>query len=109
MTNNKERQISSLVEQYQHAFEKYGDAPSGVMWPRGRQAERFDALTSHFSGDNFSVLDYGCGLAHLKTYLDRRFSRYEYLGVDIVPEFVGAVAAKYPDARLQLIQSHEDV
>lgn len=109
MTGNKVASAPSLVEQYQRAFAAHGDTPAGVMWPRGRQALRFDALTQHFSGDGFSVLDYGCGLAHLKAYLDQRFSRYEYHGADLVPEFVNTVTAKYPDARVQLVRSHADV
>jgi hypothetical protein len=111
MTENKVQDglTSCLVEQYQHAFAVHGDTPAGVMWPRGRQSLRFDALTRHFSGDDFSVLDYGCGLAHLKAYLDQRFSRYEYYGADLVPEFVKAVKTKYPDSRMQLVRSHADV
>lgn len=111
MTDNKVTVVSapSLIEQYQRAFSEHGDSPAGVMWPRGRQALRFDALTRHFSGDGFSVLDYGCGLSHLKEYLDQRFKRYEYLGADLVPEFVRAASAKHPDARVELVRSHADV
>jgi hypothetical protein len=111
MTDNKVKVVSapSLIEQYQRAFSEHGDTPAGVMWPRGRQALRFDALTRHFSDDGFSILDYGCGLSHLKEYLDQRFKRYEYLGADLVPEFVRAATTKYPDARVVLVRSHADV
>jgi hypothetical protein len=109
MTDNKEASAPCLIEQYQRAFAAHGDTPAGVLWPRGRQVLRFDALTRHFSGNGFSVLDYGCGLAHLKAYLDQRFSRYEYYGADLVPEFVQTVAAKYPSAKVQLVRSHADV
>jgi hypothetical protein len=109
MANGRKRSISSLVQQYRQSFEKYGDTPSGVMWPRGRQELRFDALTRHFKDHNFSVLDYGCGLAHLKSYLDQRFGRYEYHGADLVPEFVDAVSAKYPEVQVQLVQSYVDL
>jgi hypothetical protein len=99
----------TLIRKYQGALATHGDTPASVFWPLGRQELRFDALTRHFSGDGFSVLDYGCGLAHLKAYLDQRFSRYEYLGADVVPEFVHAAATKYPNARVQLVRSHMDV
>jgi hypothetical protein len=105
----KAASASSLVEQYRLAFAANGDTPAGVLWPRGRQALRFNALTRHFSGDNFSVLDYGCGLAHLKAHLDQYFSRYEYYAADLVPEFVDVVKTKYPDAIVQLVQSHTDI
>ncbi len=111
MTDNKVKPVSalSLVEQYQRAFAVHGDTAAGVLWPRGRQNLRFNALTRHFTGNGFSVLDYGCGLAHLKAYLDQRFARYEYYGADLVPEFIHAAAAKYPDANIQLVRSHADV
>lgn len=108
-TDNKEACASSLVEQYQRAFAEHGDTPAGVLCPRGRQTLRFDALTRHFPSEGFSVLDYGCGLAHLKSYLDQRFGRYDYHGADLVPEFVNAVAAKYPGAPVQLVRSYADV
>lgn len=109
MTVNKVKATPSLIEQYQRAFAEHGDTPAGVLWPRGRQALRFDALTRHFSGNGFSVLDYGCGLAHLKGYLDTRFRRYQYYGADLVPEFVETVETKYPDAKVKLVHSHQDV
>lgn len=111
MTNKKEKKVlvSSLVEQYRNAFIANGDSPAGVLWPRGRQDLRFNALTQHFSGNGFSVLDYGCGLAHLKAYLDQRFDRYQYYGADLVPDFVETVRAKYPDAVVQLVQTYEEI
>lgn len=99
----------SLVEQYQRAYAEHGDTPAAVLWPRGRQTLRFEALTRHFPDHGFSVLDYGCGLAHLKAYLDQRCGPYEYRGVDLVPEFVDAVAGKYPNVGVNLIRSHGDV
>ncbi len=99
----------SLVEQYRQAFSEHGDSPAGVLWPRGRQSLRFEALTRHFVSDGFSVLDYGCGLGHLKEYLDQRFSQYKYFGADLVPEFVNTVASKFPEAHVQQVQSYRDV
>lgn len=101
--------LHSMIEQYQHAFQKHGDSPAGVLWPKGRQALRFDALTSHIHKDSFSVLDYGCGLAHLKAYLDQYFRDVTYHGADIVPDFVNAVQQKYPRANAKLITSCKDL
>lgn len=107
--NNHAARRVGLIEQYQRSFAEHGDTPAAVLWPRGRQALRFDALTRHFPDHGFSVLDYGCGLGHLKAYLDQRYGPYEYRGVDLVPEFIDAVANKYPDASVSLIQAHGDV
>jgi SAM-dependent methyltransferase len=98
-----------VIEEYQRAFAEHGNSPAAVLVPKGRQHLRYDALTSHFKRDGFSVLDYGCGLAHLKAYLDERFGEYHYRGADIVPEFVDEVRSKHPDAQVALIGSHEDL
>jgi SAM-dependent methyltransferase len=107
---NRDRSLdkASLVGQYREAFAQHGDSPAAVLWPRGRQNIRFDALTNHIRSDGFSILDYGCGLGHLKDYLDQRFNTYKYFGVDLVPEFVSTVSAKYPDATVRQIGSHEE-
>jgi SAM-dependent methyltransferase len=97
------------VRLYQDAFARHGDSPSAVLWPRGRQSLRFDALTHHFSGTSFSVLDYGCGLAHLKDYLDKRFTAYRYIGADVVPEFVHAVKNKHPEVLVHLVHDYTDL
>jgi len=109
MTAPEPQQPSPLVSQYREAYARHGDSPSAVLWPRGRQQLRFDALTRHISVDGFSVLDYGCGLAHLKPYLDGRFSRYQYRGADLVPEFVDAALRKYPGTHVQLVRSHREI
>ncbi len=98
-----------IVTEYQRAFAEHGDSPAAVLVPKGRQHLRYHALTSHFRRDGFSLLDFGCGLAHLKAYLDERFGQYSYRGADIVPEFVNEVRKKYPDTQVDLIGSYKDV
>ena len=101
--------MTSMIEQYQRAFQEHGDTPAAVLWPKGRQDLRFNALTSHIQKDCFSVLDYGCGLAHLKAYLNQRFQEVAYHGVDLVPDFVHAVQQKYPDANVKVVTSYQDI
>ena len=101
--------MDRLVELYQRSYAVHGDSPAAVQWPRGRQELRFDALTSHIVEESFSLLDFGCGLAHLKKYLDAKFPHFRYHGVDIVPEFIGDCSRMYPDASFNLIRRHTDV
>ena len=103
--NKLSHELRGLVEKYRKSFEEHGDTPAGVQWPRGRQDIRFKALTQHFASNKFSVLDYGCGLGHLKDYLDKNFIGFEYLGADLVPEFISAVQKKYPEVRTKLLSS----
>ena len=95
---------------YEDAFRRHGDSPGAVLWPKGRQEERFKALTRHIGQqENFSVLDYGCGLAHLKPFLDARYRNVAYTGADAVEVFIDANRRKYPDATFHHVQSPADV
>jgi trans-aconitate methyltransferase len=81
---------------YKEAFKKSGDSPSSVLWPKGRQHERFFALCRNIREDGtFSVVDFGCGLAHLKEYIDTNYTNVEYTGVDIVEDFLQHDRKKY--------------
>ncbi len=94
---------------YQEAFAKHGDSPAAVLWPRGRQQLRFEALTQHIKGAGFSVLDFGCGLAHLKDYLDMRYTDYSYIGADVVPEFIQSIRDKHSNAVAHQISDHTEL
>jgi len=101
--------IKDIIPVYQAAFQEFGDSPAGVCWPKGLQERRFHALTRHWHIRPISVLDFGCGLAHLKPFLDQKFPSVTYTGVDIVPEFIAHNAHKYPDSTFKLISSVEDI
>jgi len=70
---------------------------------------RFSSLTSHIHADNFSLLDFGCGLGHLRPYLGDHFKNFRYTGVDLVPEFIGECRKNFPDSVFEQISDIEDV
>ena len=80
-----------------------------MLWPKGRQELRFEALTRHLPRGEFTLLDYGCGLAHLRAYLDPRFERCRYSGADMVPAFIDASKAKYPDSEFIVAVTPRDL
>lgn len=99
-----------IIEAYRASHAVHGDSPSAVMWPRGRQELRFRALTRHFDASTpYTILDYGCGLAHLHDYLIAHGHQAAYIGADIVPEFVEASGQKYPGSSFFLIKGDGDV
>jgi SAM-dependent methyltransferase len=59
------------------------------------QESRFAALCGWGKLDGLSLLDLGCGRGDLKAYLDRRYTGFSYLGVDILPEFVAQAQFLY--------------
>lgn len=102
--------MKHLVRLYEEAFRRHGDNPAAVLWPKGRQEERFRALTRHIDASTpFSLLDYGCGLGHLKAFLDASRAPVAYSGADLVPAFVEACRAKYSDASFFNAQSPREV
>ena len=102
-------QYTSLIEQYRNAFLQHQNSPASVLCPKGRQDIRYASLTSSLRDNSFSVLDYGCGLGHLKSYLDRKFTNYTYVGADIVPEFIAECRKNFPDSTFLHIKDHHDI
>jgi SAM-dependent methyltransferase len=52
------------------------------------QQKRFAALCEIGELSGKSVLDVGCGYGDLKTYLDRSYHGFDYVGIDHIAEFV---------------------
>jgi trans-aconitate methyltransferase len=102
--------MDNIIKQYKNSFAEHGNSPNSVFWPKGRQAERFKALTQQIATENFSVLDFGCGLAHLRNYLTDHFSNQNiYTGADIVDDFIQENKKNFPKDTFTLIQSHKDI
>lgn len=104
----KDGMFEAVIAQYQQAFAAHGDSAAAMLWPKDRSEYRFRALTSHIHDDEFSILDYGCGLAHLKKYMDARFGSYNYSGADMVPQFIAHDRGRYP-SNFYLATSPTDV
>lgn len=90
--------MDELKKIYQESFKLYGDSPSAVHWPKGRQYDRYSALTKNIEEQTFSILDFGCGLGHLIPFLESKFKNVNYVGVDIVDEFINFNRSKYSKA-----------
>jgi hypothetical protein len=108
MTVNHARE--EIIRAYHEAFRIHGDSPSAVMWPKGRQDLRFRALIQHVPVESpCSILDYGCGLGHLKDYLQSHGYQATYLGADIAQDFILTATQKHPDTSFTLIEGSGDI
>jgi len=101
--------IHRVAELYTKAFEQHGRSSASVLCPKGRHNSRFDALTAPFSLNGKRLLDFGCGLGHLCAYLDERNIDCDYVGVDIVTEFIESNRLAYPKRRFERIGEIADV
>lgn len=101
MSNKKYLQIA---HHYEKCFEKYGDTHKGVDWPKKddvikRFAVMLDLIHDRHLNERVSIVDLGCGTAHLCEYVSefRKYDNLKYVGIDISDKFVKACKLKYPN------------
>ena len=94
----------TLVKHYESCLEKHGDNHLGVDWPNLEDVEkRYKVMLDILSfRDNFSqpisVLDFGCGTAHLLEYIkSNKYQNIQYSGLDISQKFIDVAKMKYTD------------
>ena len=97
-----------IVQHYEQCLAQHGDSHLGVDWPKKEDADtryrvmldvaRFDPAPP----DNAvpSLLDFGCGAAHLWSYmLQQGFQHWKYAGLDLSEKFVALCREKFPEPR----------
>lgn len=99
--------MDKLIELYGESYAKHGNSLQTLFNLKGRHKERFDAITKYVKNTE-SVLDYGCGFGHLKSYFDQSNTKVIYSGCDIMKEFVYENNKKIGNHFFH-IQSHKDV
>jgi len=84
--------------------------PSAVGWTdQNTQYKRFRVLFDVGILDSDRILDYGCGLGHLNSYMDLNgFRTIEYFGIDINPHYIQAAKQLYPRKSF-LVSDIEDI
>lgn len=102
--------MEDLKKKYKEAFNKHGYSEKSVFWPKGRQNERFAALTRLIKKKKFSILDFGCGLGHMLDYLNKNFQgNFYYQGADVVEDFITQNKLMFPTIDFQLISDYKDL
>ena len=89
-------QFDHIKKLYKSSYSLHGDSPSSLLTPKGRNDLRFRAIDQFIKKKPVRILDYGCGLGYLFDYLKNKDKEFEYIGVDLLPEFVEACKLKYP-------------
>ena len=86
-------------ERYLARLKEYGHDPRSLGWSKGKQEERFTALTSRVDLTRVgSVLDVGCGFGDLYAFLQEQGFKGRYLGVDFIEELIDVGRKAYPAA-----------
>ncbi len=89
----------TVNQQYSALFERFGDSSSSVMIPKDNQAVRYKGIESFLPTTlEYSLLDYGCGLAHFLKYLrSAGHTHLKYTGVDINEKFLDHCKTNFPE------------
>lgn len=90
-----ERDRNEIIELYKKRYNFFGYSPKSLLWDKGKQEVRFDILTSLYNFDGKSVLDIGCGFGDLNKILHQKCKRYEYVGIDLVADFINKAKELY--------------
>ncbi|MBF4507149.1 class I SAM-dependent methyltransferase [Flavobacterium sp. JLP] len=98
------KKYNKIIEHYENCLDKHGDNHLGVDWPKFEDVDTrykimLDILNFKEKNDqNVSLLDFGCGTAHLLEFLQRHnYKNVIYSGLDISKKFIEVAENKYPN------------
>jgi len=93
-----------IIKHYENCLEKHGDNHLGVDWPNQEDVDkRYDVMldiirVSNCESENISLMDFGCGTAHLLEYINRKgYKKLDYSGLDISQKFIDVSRKKFRD------------
>jgi SAM-dependent methyltransferase len=91
-----------IVAHYEACLEKHGDNHLGVDWPRKEDVIKRHRIMLELvreREERISLLDFGCGAAHLYDYiLEQGLAKIDYSGLDISEKFIAVCKTKHPNA-----------
>lgn len=98
----EDKSYLSIVSHYESCLEQHGDTHLGVDWPKREDVEKryrvmLEVIKPKSRGQRISLLDFGCGAAHLNEYILRQgLENIEYAGLDLSEKFVQLSQSKFP-------------
>lgn len=104
----KNNLTKQLTQHYVPLLEKHGSCHQALNWGSQKsQRKRFEILLEPFlkMKDSFSLLDVGCGLAHLFDYIKENNFEIEYTGVDAIPQMIEQAKLNHPEIASSLFVS----
>lgn len=79
---------AETIKHYEELLKQHGPGARAVQHSdREQQTKRFEILFE-MAPDMHSVLDVGCGLGDMAKFMEKRFDRLSYIGVDFVRPFI---------------------
>lgn len=99
-----------ISEHYRSLLAEHGDSPQAVQYSsQSSQERRFELLANIGDLRNRRILDFGCGIGHLGSYLSNQGIEFEYFGTDIVSEFLTLCRQKFPEGHFEEFSSLSNI
>ena len=94
---SKNIRLLNTIARYRNRLHEHGFSEKTLGWDKGKQELRYNALLKHIPKNITSIVDVGCGLADGYEYLRELINDIQYVGIDIVPEFIDRCKERYPE------------
>lgn len=101
---NSPNKYKQIVKHYEDCLEQHGDTHKGVDWPNPedvvtRYNVMLDLIYLNKEQNNASLLDFGCGTAHLFEHISQLpiKNQIEYSGLDLSEKFISVCKKKFPE------------
>jgi SAM-dependent methyltransferase len=101
----QEKKYLNIVSHYESCLAEHGDTHLGVDWPRSEDVEKrhrvmLEVIKPEQRDRKVSLLDFGCGAAHLNEYIVARgLDHIEYSGLDLSDKFIRLSQSKFPASK----------
>jgi len=101
--NNYDKIFQKISKEYDKNLIKFGNSPKSVGQLNIRTLEkRLSILTKVGDLKNSKILDFGCGIGYLYSYLKKKLKfKGEYVGYDISNEMINFANKKYKNVRFE--------
>lgn len=99
----------NIKKHYQKLLKSHGYGPEAVQYSDIQsQMARFEILMQ-VDINSKSILDVGCGLGDLWAFMREKDDKSDYMGLDIVPEFVNFSNSRFNDNAKAILVDNLDI
>src|SRR5262249_15240883 len=88
------------IDYYTRLVQRYGIDSRAIDWGSAQSQQlRFEVLANVGGLRGTRILDVGCGLGDLLTWLGANQIEVDYTGIDITPEMINIAQGRFPRGR----------
>jgi SAM-dependent methyltransferase len=96
----KKQPFRPIIEFCEKLLNEHGDSPSGMGWKPSDADVRYGVMLDLVRGGagSSTLLDFGCGTAHLLDYMQRKGTQnIDYQGLDVSRQAIELCRRKFPE------------